>query len=104
MLGLLLVLLVVAACAGESDQGSPEGAATIPPTTTSVAPTTTTVSAEKLAKAEEVGDVAAGEELFFTGMDGIPHEFSCATCHSLDAQKSLEDPPSEGFPMLRETA
>lgn len=64
MLGLLLVL-VVAACAGESDQGSSEGATTIPPTTTTVAPTTTTVSAEKLAKGEEVGDVAAGEELFF---------------------------------------
>ena len=61
-------------------------------TTTSTTPptsiTTTTISPEQLARAEEVGDVATGEELFFTGLEGIPHDFSCSSCHTLDGTPS----------------
>lgn len=70
---------------------------TVPSTTTTLAPTTTTVSAERLAKAEQMGDVAAGEELFFTGLDGIPHDFPCATCHSLDGTEIPGGPSLQGI-------
>jgi mono/diheme cytochrome c family protein len=67
---------------------APVTTTTVPPTTTTVALTTTTVSAEQLAKAEAVGDVAAGEELFFAPMDGINHDFSCSSCHTLDGTRT----------------
>lgn len=44
-----------------------------------------------------MGDVAAGEELFFTPMDGIPHDFSCATCHTLDGTEIPGGPSLQGI-------
>lgn len=35
-----------------------------------------------------MGDIEAGEELFYSQMEGIPHDSSCADCHSLDGADS----------------
>lgn len=48
------------------------------------ASTTTTISAEQLAMAQAVGDIAAGEELYNTPVEGLPMSASCATCHTLN--------------------
>ncbi len=73
---------------------APTTTTTAPTTTTTVPLTTTTVSVEQLAKAEAVGDIALGEELFFTKLDGIPHDNSCSTCHSLDGTRTATMGPS----------
>ena len=41
-----------------------------------------------------MGDIAKGEELFFSGIDGIPDSFSCATCHTLDGTRLATMGPS----------
>jgi mono/diheme cytochrome c family protein len=63
---------------------SPAITTTIPPTTTTVPPTTTAVSAEQLAKAEALGDIAAGGELFETELELTGPDSACSTCHTLD--------------------
>jgi mono/diheme cytochrome c family protein len=106
----LLGLLLFVACGGSDDTESVTATSTSAPSTTSVvtttsepatttsvvtttsavtttpepATTTTTISAEQLATAEAVGDVAAGEVLFNEPLDGLPHSASCTTCHTLD--------------------
>jgi mono/diheme cytochrome c family protein len=59
--------------------------------------TSSTVSAEQLAFAGTVGDIAAGEELFNQPVDGVPHSFSCSSCHSLDGNDSLSGPTLAGI-------
>jgi mono/diheme cytochrome c family protein len=54
------------------------------PTTTTTSATTTTISAEQLAKAEGVGDIASGEQLFFTELSIPGTDYACSTCHTLD--------------------
>ena len=82
--GFVCVLLAGCGGGGADEASSTTTTTTVPSTTTTVPVTTTTVSAEQLAKAEAMGDVAVGEELFFTPMDGINHDFSCSSCHTLD--------------------
>jgi mono/diheme cytochrome c family protein len=65
-------------CGGAQDTG------TSGDNTTTTALTTTTISAEQLAKAEAVGDIAAGEELFFTELAMPASDIACSTCHTLD--------------------
>ncbi len=96
----VLGVLLFAACGGSDDTESVTAASTSAPVTTSAATaasepatttsepatTTTTISAEQLAAAEAVGDVAAGEVLFNEPLDGITHSLSCSSCHALDGQ------------------
>jgi len=73
--------VLMTACGGGQDTGALGDDTT---TTTTTVPTTTTISAEQLAKAEAVGDIAAGEELFFTELDMPSSDLACSTCHTLD--------------------
>lgn len=103
------MLMVTAACGGEaaSTTTTTSSSATTslppPPTTTIGATTTTsgpasttsepttttsTISPEQLAKAEAVGDITAGEELFFAPMEGVPRDEPCSTCHTFDGTDS----------------
>lgn len=88
------VCVVLAGCGGG---GADETTSTTPTTLPSMSTTlpmtiTTTVSAEQLAKAETVGSVAIGEELFFAPMDGINHDWSCSSCHTLDGTTNGRQP------------
>ena len=100
MLRACFVCVLLAGCGGE---GADEALSTttttaaIPSTTTTVPLTTTTVSAEQRAKAEAVGDVDVGEELFFTPMDGINHDYSCSSCHTLDGTTNGRQPSLLGI-------
>lgn len=55
------------------------------------------VPAEQLAIAAAVGDIAAGEELFNQPVDGVPHSWSCSSCHSLDGSDSQDGPTLAGI-------
>ncbi len=61
-----------------------DAAAPTTESSTTTEPTTTTVSSEQLAKAEQVGDVAAGEELFNAAIGLTIGERACSDCHTLD--------------------
>lgn len=76
-----------------------------PTTTTTVAESTTsvTVSAEQLATAAAVGDIAAGEELFDQPVAGVPHSVSCASCHSATSASSRSGPVLEGMAVVAGT-
>lgn len=52
--------------------------------TTTQQATTTTISAEQLAKAEAVGDIRAGEELFNISVELTGRDFACSECHTFD--------------------
>lgn len=93
------VCVLLAGCGGgEADEASSTTATTaLSSTTTTIPLSTTTVSAEQLAKAEAVGDVAIGEELFFAPMDGINHDFSCSSCHTLDGTTNGRQPSLLGI-------
>jgi len=100
-------ILVLAACGGGSAEAELSDTAattteavaiteattstTVAATTTTAAATTTTeaimlvvVSDEQLAAAAAIGDIAAGEDLYFESLDGIPDGASCSSCHSFD--------------------
>lgn len=66
-------------------------------TTTETAATTTRVPDAQLEAAAAVGDIAAGEELFFQALDGIHDSASCSTCHSLDPSNSQFAPTLAGI-------
>lgn len=72
---------------------------TLDVTTTTATATTTTagVPEAQLEAAAAVGDMAAGEELFFEGLDGIHDQASCSTCHSLDPNNSVWAPSLAGI-------
>lgn len=91
------VCVLLAGCGGGGADEASSTTATLPSTTTTVPLTTTTVSAEQLAKAEAVGNVALGEELFFTAMDGINHDYSCSSCHTLDGTTNGRQPSLLGI-------
>ena len=95
LLGLGVLCAVLVGCGGGGAEEASSTTATALPSTTTTVPTA--VSAEQLAKAEAVGDVAIGEELFFTGMDGINHDASCSTCHSFDGTGNGRNPDLLGI-------
>jgi mono/diheme cytochrome c family protein len=97
LLAVLFVLLMMAAgCAN----GAPE---VIEPTSVPVATDleeiapTSAVSTEQLAFAATVGDIAAGEELFNQPVDGVPHSWSCSSCHTLDGNDTQSAPTLAGI-------
>jgi mono/diheme cytochrome c family protein len=79
--------LVLTACGGGSTDEGLSG---------SVA-TTSAVSDDQLAAAAAVGDIAAGEELFYQPVAGVPDSVSCSSCHSLDAQNNQWAPTLAGI-------
>lgn len=102
----LSCLLLLNACGGaattdpvqatseESDTTvTPMNASTTSPTTTITAPV---ISAEQLEAAGAVGDITAGEVLFSTPIDGVPHSLACVDCHTLDGT-SLRYPTMVGI-------
>lgn len=74
-----VALLLLISCGTDSTPTS----AAVTSTTTTAAPTTT-VDPAKLAVASAVGDIEAGEALYFLEMDGVPHDLACAGCDTLD--------------------
>ena len=78
-----------------------EATTTTEPTTTTTGAITTTssVSAEQLAAAAAVGDMAVGEALFNEKrkVAGAPTNTACSTCHSLDADDDHWAPPLVGI-------
>ena len=72
-----ILCVVMTACGGGQDTDA------LGDDTTTVT-TASMPSAEQLAKAEGVGDIAAGEELFITELDMPANHLACATCHTLD--------------------
>lgn len=72
-----ILCVVMTACGGDQDPGG-LGDDTTTLTTASLP------SAEQLAKAEGVGDIADGEELFVTELDTPGSDLACAICHTLD--------------------
>lgn len=66
-------------------------------TTTTTNTTTASVSDAQLEAAAAVGDIDAGEDLFFRPLDGIPDSASCSTCHSLDPSNSQWAPTLAGM-------
>lgn len=66
-------------------------------TTSTKTTTTTRVPDAQLEAAAAVGDVTAGEELFFEALDSIPDSASCSTCHSLDPNNSQWAPTFAGI-------
>ena len=92
---LLILPMLAAGCAGATP------AATVPPTTAPTATEatipTSAVSDEQLAAAATVGDIAAGEDLFDTQVEGAPDSVKCSTCHSLDGKDSPDGPTLAGI-------
>lgn len=106
---IIVMSIITAACGGEgasttTTTSSSATTSSLPATTTTVearttttepasttteptTTTTTTISAEQLAKAEAVGDIQAGERLFFSPMEGIGDD-SCSTCHTFDGTEN----------------
>lgn len=86
-----VILLVLPAVATGCASNTPEAIArSSVPVETKPGETSTSsaVSAEQLAIAAAVGDIAAGEELFNQPVDGVSHSWSCSSCHSLDGSDS----------------
>ena len=96
------VCIVLAGCGGAGGGESPSTTTTVLSSTTTVPVTTPTISAEQLARAEAVGDVAIGEELFFAPMDGINHDWSCSSCHTLDGTTNGRQPSLLGISKIAE--
>lgn len=66
-------------------------------TTTTTNTTTASVSDAQLEAAAAVGDIDAGEDLFFRPLDGIHDSASCSTCHSFDPNNSQWAPTLAGI-------
>jgi cytochrome c2 len=87
-------VLVLTACGGGSTEGATSSS--VATTTTEAATTSTAVSAEQLARAAAIGDIAAGEQLFNTRLemrDGV----SCSSCHVLDGPDTQWGPTLAGI-------
>lgn len=67
-------------------------ATTVPESTT----TTSAVSADQVAAAVAVGDIAAGEDLFHSKLAAMRDSVSCSSCHSLDGKESPWAPTLPG--------
>jgi mono/diheme cytochrome c family protein len=80
MTSILVWFLIVSACAGAEVSNGDQVTTTVPQTT--IPPMT--ISEDQLAQAHSVGDVAAGEALYYEQLEWISHDLSCADCHSLD--------------------
>jgi mono/diheme cytochrome c family protein len=78
------VLTTTTTIGAETTTSGPTSTTSEPTTTTTTTITTTTISAEQLEKAEAVGDIAAGEDLFFSPVEGVPRDEACSTCHTFD--------------------
>lgn len=108
------VLFLLAACGESATETAPTNSVTtttassVTTTTTMATASTTTlsvttaattarVSDAQLEAAVAVGDIDAGEDLFFRSIDGIPDSASCSTCHSLDPSNSQYAPTLAGI-------
>lgn len=92
-----LPLMAVLTLAGCGDAASPT---TTAETTTTEAATTITTAAvppEHLELAAEIGDIADGEELFDTPIEGVPHNLACSSCHTLEGTDTVHAPDLVGI-------
>ena len=100
---ILVILFALPMMSAGCARGSPEAMDPITATNATgsekIIPTSS-VSTEQLAYAATVGDIAAGEELFHQPVEGVPHEWSCSTCHSLDGSNSQDGPTLTGISEL----
>jgi len=76
---ILSACLVMTACA---KAGESSGETSI--TATTQDSTTTTISAERLSRAQSVGDITAGEVLFNSTVELTGPDYACSVCHTLD--------------------
>ena len=92
-----VVLLILPVLAAGCASGTPTATAPTSVPAATESEEATAVSAEQLAAAAAVGDIAAGEELFNQPIDEVPHSLSCSSCHSLDGKDSPDGPTLAGI-------
>lgn len=89
----VLVLMIASAWIAGCGDSAPSSVEAETTTTAEVTTTTTrAVSDDQLAAAAAIGDIAAGEELFNSPVEGIPHRMACASCHVLEGEDTPNAP------------